>query len=111
MAADVGEGLNPALAVTGDQDRFVEHFARHVAVRFRQLADMADRQPVAHEHLLDLEVVELRVVVEPGRQVGRLRKGLPNVLDLLLGNETMQGHRTFLFLSGCLRTRHGDLLV
>ena len=72
VPADVGECADIAVIVAGDDDRLVHDPERHVVARILDLLHATDAEPVLHEDLFLLELVDLRRGIDVARQVPRL---------------------------------------
>ncbi len=64
MAAGIVESANAALRIANDDDRIRADLYGHIGTGLRQLAIMADKQPVLVENILQIQLVIFWIGVE-----------------------------------------------
>jgi hypothetical protein len=85
MATHVVEGPDHAVPPADDDHVLPEHVAQQERAGLRGLLGAPDGDPVAAEDLLELPLVDLRVVVGAGREERGPPEGRPDSGELLRG--------------------------
>jgi hypothetical protein len=92
MAADVGESVNPAIGVTGEQKRLRAVIYRPDLPRSEKIVDPAQAHPSTAKDVLDLPAGHFRVSIGGGGKGAALPEGEEDLIEITRRDRCRRWH-------------------